>query len=309
MTGLDVPNLPGVGNCKNFTVTNTTASSIGPLTVTVSVGASDFTKDYCTNSCSGATLSAGANCVVGVRGIASSNGSLTSFPIAGQIQITDGGSSIATANLSGNVSADPCYSGTPAIGTICSGGAIYAGIYNGNRYMVIPAGCPAGVTTNPNCTGGTDSVIGSTFTTDNTNDNPSVETVAAESTNSLMLGDQATEVWAAGNPGAPVTYCHTMILGGYDDWYVPSKSELAYIGCHSTYTFSAGYPEDFPNCTAVGGKTSEIAGFVNGAGYYWSSTEASATHMWTLGSGSSGITAVQKTGAATAYRVRCIRRY
>jgi len=78
------------------------------------------------------------------------------------------------------------------------------------------------------------------------------------------------------------TYCRD-IKNGYNDWYIPTKSELN---------------------TLYGQKTT-VGGFVSG--YYWSSSEYSTTSAWDQYFGNG----YQYSGYAKAhaYYVRCIRRY
>jgi len=58
----------------------------------------------------------------------------------------------------------------------------------------------------------------------------------------------------AGNYAAKI--CSDLVLGGHDDWYLPSKDELNKL---------------YKNKTAVGGFADD---------YYWSSTEADANGSW-----------------------------
>ena len=58
--------------------------------------------------------------------------------------------------------------------------------------------------------------------------------------------------------GAAARICGDLVLGGYSDWYLPSKDELTQL---------------YINRVAIGGFTTY---------YYWSSTEASASVAFAL---------------------------
>ena len=102
-------------------------------------------------------------------------------------------------------------------------------------------------------------------------------------------------------------YCNDMNYGGYTDWYLPSKSEMAYIYCHSDVSsHSATKPDEDVNCGTYGGKTSELTGFFSQS--YWTSTEGGFSAFANIISFDDG---TQNTLASKSfwYRVRCARRY
>ena len=77
------------------------------------------------------------------------NGHSATFTVT---NISDGNAVIDT--VTGTVN-DPC-DGTPSLGTKCVGGTLYAGQFDGGKYMITPSGCTDSAT--PECAGGTDSL-------------------------------------------------------------------------------------------------------------------------------------------------------
>lgn len=108
-------------------------------------------------------------------------------------------------------------------------------------------------------------------------------------------------------PFKAAKYCEDLVYGGYSDWYLPSKSELAYLYCKADVvngTHDISLPEEDPNCVEYGGKESLLPGFADES--YWSSTGRSALASWQQDF---------KTGQQTnmfymgEFLVRCVRRY
>jgi hypothetical protein len=211
--------------------------------------------------------------------------------------------------------ADKCATGT-RIGLQCNGGAIFLGIYESGAYMITPGGCGSG--TNPVCNGNTDTL---TLTWNNGSSNwydvPGVLGVATASEKSTLAqrGDTTTQILAQiteasqGGVHAAAKYCEDLVFGGYSDWYLPSKSELAYVYCRSRPggTHNPSYPQDSPNCTEFGGKFANLDSFA--AGRYWTSTELTSSAMisaWTINF-TDGEVALG--GKSASNYVRCIRRY
>jgi len=75
--------------------------------------------------------------------------------------------------------------------------------------------------------------------------------------------------------------CAALVYGGYNDWFLPSKDELNLM---------------YTNLKAFGGE-----GFVGSYGYYWSSSEASASRAWGqyVGSGGQGGYTIRTTAFAS----------
>ncbi len=206
---------------------------------------------------------------------------------------------------------DPCV-GTPPVGTVCAGGSLYAGTFDGGKYMVMPSGC-ADSTSNPTCSG-TDTVtktwndgFGSVY------DIPSISNIisSATSSSSAERGHYTTPIIAAitlsteGGLHAAARHCNDMTYGGHSDWYLPSKSELAYVYCKSTpVAHSTLYPQENVNCGGAG-PTSELSDFASNN--YWSSTESGpGSALQQSFSGGTQNTSGLKN--ANKY-IRCVRRY
>jgi hypothetical protein len=102
----------------------------------------------------------------------------------------------------------------------------------------------------------------------------------------LSTGNQNTVEIVAGcaTAGIAARICGNLILGGYSDWYLPSKDELNKL---------------YLNKTAIGGFASAI---------YWTSSENnfSATSAWYQNFSDGAQNGISK---ATLYRVRAIRTF
>ena len=208
--------------------------------------------------------------------------------------------------------ADPCFRNTVQLERVCDGGAIYAGEFQSGKYMVTPSGCTDSAA--PTCAGGIDSVTKTwKGSSGSFVDIAGVENISSTATASSLdfRGNVNTPAIVADpstSSDSAADYCNDMSYGGYSDWFLPNKSELAYIYCHwDAPSHNTSYPNEDPNCTNYGGKTSELTGFASSD--YWSSNEGiSASSRGAEMSFSNGI---QSTAATkhTSNRVRCVRRY
>lgn len=208
---------------------------------------------------------------------------------------------------------DPCSVPSPAIGTVCRSGTIWLGVlpasisHAGNnggktKYMIAPKSTEALLPWND----GTGS-YGSA----------GVEVVTSPTTKSTVLGDANTAILASATaPGGgtyrAAKYCKDLNFAGYNDWYLPSKSEMAYIYCKSQQNgHDVTNPKEEPNCVGYGGKQSLLQDFFPGTtNQYQTSTEASAELKWTH----QAYNGTQMSGAGGNYKdsslyLRCIRRF
>jgi hypothetical protein len=200
-----------------------------------------------------------------------------------------------------------CTTGSPPIGTVCEGGAIYAGEFDGGKYMITPSGCNDSAT--PTCDGSTDSLnkrwLGSTGSEV---DIPGLINVTAAATKSTQRGHETTPIITAHSSissDSAAHYCENMTYGGYSDWYLPSKSELAYLYCKANVSaHNASNPQEEPNCVGYGGKTSELQGFASAS--YWSSTQRSFIDAWPQSFSNGSQFSFDKYFNS---HVRCARRY
>ena len=168
---------------------------------------------------------------------------------------------------------DPCEGFS--IGDSCGGG-LYAGTFNGYKYVVTPSGCTNSAT--PVC----DGVSLDGFTLDWANNSGTsaygVVTGASSTTdgfgNTALLATNYTDTDAA-------KYCYNMDYGGYTDWFLPAQDELNFF---------------YSNTAAFNYRGSD----------YWSSTEDTSTKAYDQAMGSGG----QGTSFKTFLRyVRCSRKY
>lgn len=226
---------------------------------------------------------------------------------SGKLRFCNGTSWQILANAGG----DPC-AGSPAVGAICSDGTIFAGTFRNSgesnfyKYFITPSGCTD--STNPVCSGGTDTV--SKVWNNATGDVPAVETLALGTDIATQSGEVATALITAALPGAAAAhFCSNMQFGGRTDWFLPSKTEMAYVYCKATPTgaHSVANPLEMPNCTGyAGGKQSLLGGF--SASTYFTSTEyTDADEAWAQAFSNGGQTGNFST-KTTARMIRCLRR-
>lgn len=210
---------------------------------------------------------------------------------------------------------DDCATDKAPVGAECAGGSLYLGtmpsVVNnlGDRYMIMPGGCD-GSTDNPVCSGD-DRLSEVKIPWGPRGDTSGAEVVSVWPLTepSKKLGDASVK-GILDSKGSlqdylAAKYCDDMVFGGYSDWYLPSKSEMAYVYCKAipSGTPQDGYPSESPNCATYGGKDGILPGFADS---YWTSTEGFSEAAW-LQYFSTG---VQGNGAAkdASHHVRCIRR-
>lgn len=206
-----------------------------------------------------------------------------------------------------------CIDGSAIPGQVCPGGAIFLGVFSGGKYMVTPGGCTN--STSPTCSGGVDSVTRTWR--GSTGSNVAIAgldaTVTSTGMPSVQGGSAATAIIVADasvSSDSAAGYCEAMIFGGYTDWFLPAKSELALLFCRaSVASHNPLAPQEDPNCVSFGGKISKIAGIPQSSIDYWTSTQHGTnadTSAWFMNFS----TGVQGSGNKSGSRyVRCVRRY
>ncbi len=266
----------------------------------------DWTNHYAGTALQGLTLEEGLEYNVDVR-------SLDAL----------GNSSTASTSVTWKATADPCLF-NPSIGQTCAGGAIYLGtltwgsssVSSGppDRYMTTPGGCgdiPAGkiggganysawpnANFTPTCSG-VDTLMkhwndGNYSYYDFVNLTNQISNSGVGYGNSNTddkYGSQSTTEIAAvtdpvmGGYHAAARYCDKLVLGGYDDWYLPNRYELNLFYIHKNL----------------------IPGLdTSGSYYYWSSTEFNSAYAWYQ----RFLDGYQHYNAKYANnKVRCVRRF
>lgn len=222
------------------------------------------------------------------------------------------------ANINPSLAESPCDNNTAAIGYRCPTGAIFAGVFDGGHYMVMPEACN-GTTNNPTCLLGGIDTLSLPWNDGTTN---FLEALGIEildtgnaSTRSSPLFRGNINTAALGLEKVPVTdgpfmaakYCEDLVYAGYEDWYLPSKSELAYLYCKANVangSHNPAKPEEDPNCVDYGGKESLLPGFADDT--YWSSTGRNSLSSWQQDFKTGGQTSMYYYGD---FLVRCVRRY
>ncbi|MDD3021100.1 MAG: hypothetical protein PHX61_09035, partial [Alphaproteobacteria bacterium] len=194
-----------------------------------------------------------------------------------------------TLNVVGNNSPLATMDGTASSFAGCNAGGqgpggyyVACGVAGSYNLIVTPSGCSGGVT-NPTCAGGVDTVALA---------HEVAATVNGTSTATLLMGsftstgaiNTANQIAYSGGvfdfPAA--NYCNGLVYGGYDDWFLPSSSELSYL---------------YANKSAVGSATT---------GTYWSSfSTPTSTWPYYIDISNGVISGQQGTGVRL---IRCMRR-
>lgn len=197
----------------------------------------------------------------------------------------------------------------PVAGSTCTGGSVYAGRFFGADYMVTPSGCTNSST--PTCAGGTDTLKLTWRGSSGSNqDIPGITNISgsADSSAYTQLGDTLTPVITAHSSvssNSAADYCQNLDYGGYQDWFLPSKTELLAMFCDSNGTLSSPsvYPQESTGCTLFGGKKAALLGFA--PANYWTSSENSSSSVWyqSFSNGSQST-----SNKSTSNNIRCIRR-
>jgi len=161
---------------------------------------------------------------------------------------------------------DPCAQPNPSLGAQCIGGAHFAGLYNGAKYMVTPGGCTN--SPNPTCSGNDSQ----TFTF-----GPSGNHSGANGT-----GDGAINTGYLISTGSfpAAQFCANLVFGGYDDWFLPVTPEL----------------------TMLYNNRSSIPGFTTDS--YWTSVHSANANAIQINFNTGSATAVAKTTALRVRCVR-----
>jgi hypothetical protein len=179
----------GTATCYSSNVTFTVANQGQQTSAALAVSLSNTTNfEFVSNTCTGATLAQGANCLVVVRAKNTGNGSYT-----GTLQITANDNPFAI--LQGTSSNFAC-----AVGRAAPGG-YYVSCNVGGLYDLV-----------------TDFPIRSWRSWGR------AVTGYVEDTNGAQTTANYMSYTADDYPA--ISYCGNLVYGGKDDWYLPSRSEL-----------------------------------------------------------------------------------
>ena len=192
---------------------------------------------------------------------------------------------------------DPCLN-NPVRGTVCKDGAVYAGVFNNKRYMITASGCN-GVS----CSGGTDNTqriwAGDMYGINIDVDIPNVTSSSDGASNTSIIASHPSN-----GPYSAAKYCQDMVHGGYSDWYLPNRAEMAYLYCHTKGVYRmSNYPFIDPACKRSG-KSSTFEGFVYGV--YLTSSEFDSRYVGYISmSGARG----EQISKGQRGSIRCVRKY
>lgn len=148
--------------------------------------------------------------------------------------------------------------GSPAAGTVCPDGTVYAGLSPDGNVKMYVTRCDAGQTWDgSNCTGtrslptwndGDTNYVTTSYTSPITGETNTTGISAIDSNN--VTGGFQDHVAAV--------YCNDLSQDGYTDWYLPALNEL----------------------NVIYGNKDVIGQFLTNGTYYWSSTEYSNRYAW-----------------------------
>lgn len=269
-TGMNILGTCGTPTCYSsdvvFTLTNklTPAANSVALVVTLS---NTLNFEKVSDNCNGNIIAPNATCQIVVRAKASGN-----ISYASELRVTGNNSPLAM--LDGTASSFP---GCNAGGNAPGGYYLACGIA-GHDLVVTPSGCTAGMT-NPTCAGGPDTTAMPVMTGGDHTD--------AQGCCTTANGQQNTANMIAYSHNAPTTYpaaswCDGLIYQGFDDWFLPSGSEM------TSYFF--------PNRGLVGW----------GSGEYWISNEHSSDNTYWRAMQVTGIVASTSSPGSNRF-IRCMR--
>jgi len=166
--------------------------------------------------------------------------------------------------------------GTPAVGTLCADGSVYAGLSpDGNVAMYTTAADASSGT--PWNNGNSSGYVTTSQTSAVTGEANTANLITIDS-NSGVGGTQ---------PHQAAQLCADSTANGHSDWYLPAKNELNVL---------------YTSKTAIGGFN--VSGSFP-AGYYWSSSEYSNFFAWNQRFSDGNQFNSTKNGGSS---VRCVRR-
>lgn len=254
------------------------------VSVTAYISTSDATCTPQTRTCTAGTLSGSGNyssctlntspCPLPWGGMISHTDSVTAYQYGIDTSCPSQSRTCSAGTLAGSytnqsctIVTDPCATDHVTAGTTCSDNTVYVGISpNGSKKMYATY-CDAGQTkSGSSCTG-----TRSTHVWNNASGTTGVTNANNGASNTITLA-------GLGATYAAATYCDSLNLHGYTDWYLPARNELTVaILASANFAFSANY---------------------------WTSTEASSANASRV----SSLTGLSSNSAKTgSINVRCVR--
>jgi hypothetical protein len=165
-------------------------------------------------------------------------------------------------------------------------------------------------------------VIGPLSTAQSTNAwNTSGSGISTPGTGSVINGPANTTAQVAFGGCPAASFCDTLVVGGFSDWYMPAKNEVEVCYFNLKPTTDTNHTPSGANANSVPARGSyssgnpartSVAAFQSGgaeaftASTYWTSTEFSGSNAWAqvFDSGYQRYT----TGKTNSFRVRAVRR-
>ena len=261
--GLKVPDAPTIG-----TATGGNASASVTFTAPSNVGGGAITS-YTVISSPGGITGTGASSPVTVSGL--TNGTAYTFTVVATNAYGTGPASAASNSVTPVLAIGDAFGGGYYAGQISTAGNGIA------DYNLVVAPKSSGETT------------ATTFKTSNTDDAGATSEINGPS-NSASMND-------SDHPA--VQFCEGLTIGGFTDWYLPSRNELevCYYNLKTTTTDNvtnsginanavparaSNYTTSNPAQTSsTAFRTSGSQAFITGSNqFYWTSTQGSSTNAW-----------------------------
>ncbi|MDD3182521.1 MAG: hypothetical protein PHD48_06950 [Alphaproteobacteria bacterium] len=210
-------------------------------------GCTDIVKNGVSAGITGVTFSLGDTIALELRSSPTGNATVTANVTVGST--TSSTWSVTTAD-------DPCSVESPTPGTVCTDGTVYAGLTPDGNVKMFTTHCDSGYTwSGTACEGSVDSLHWNDGST-SYQSTGATSTTSGQSNTSLLMSLTTNNDY----PYEAAKYCNDLVVNTTDDWYLPSKDEMAVLRT---------------NRVAIGNFN-----LVNW--YYWTSTESSSSYAYQL---------------------------
>ncbi|MCB9996777.1 MAG: DUF1566 domain-containing protein [Rhodospirillales bacterium] len=169
----------------------------------------------------------------------------------------------------------------PNIGDVCTDGSIFIGMWNTDPIYVTR--CDAGMTWDgSSCTGGRATMPWNNGNGSGTFVSVSTDLTDGEGNTATLIATDSDSGTGGTQPHQAAQFCADLIMHGHGDWHLPSRNELSVMAGNRTHL-----------------------GPVDGAAYYWSSTQQASdqAYVYALHNGTGNQIYKYGNGA-----IRCARR-